>query len=121
MNRRTFTQFSQRPQWARQRQHSPKALGSSEGLPSPPVAPPYPLSVMLWTVFTGLPFEERLAKVADAGYSNIELVGEYSKWAEADFAKATMRGSGSGSGSMRRQDFTMELPMPRCATRSSTN
>ena len=43
---------------------------------------------MLWTVFTGLPFEERLAKVAEAGYNNIELVGEYSKWSASDFARA---------------------------------
>jgi hydroxypyruvate isomerase len=55
---------------------------------SPSKAAPFPLSVMLWTVFTNLPFEERLAKVAEAGYSNVELVGEYSKWSAADFARA---------------------------------
>lgn len=44
------------------------------------------LSVMLWTVFRKLPLEERLAKVVEAGYHNIELVGEYHKWSEADFA-----------------------------------
>ena len=49
---------------------------------------PFPLSVMLWTVFTDLPFEERLAKIAEAGYTNVELVGEYNKWSEADYAKA---------------------------------
>jgi hydroxypyruvate isomerase len=53
-----------------------------------PKSPPFPLSVMLWTVFTGLPFEERLAKVADAGYTNVELVGEYRKWTPDDFARA---------------------------------
>jgi hydroxypyruvate isomerase len=51
-------------------------------------ASPFPLSVMLWTVFTDLPFEQRLAKVAEAGYTNVELVGEYSKWSAADFARA---------------------------------
>jgi hydroxypyruvate isomerase len=51
-------------------------------------AAPFSLSVMLWTVFTDLPFEERLAKVAEAGYSNVELVGEYAKWSAADFARA---------------------------------
>jgi hydroxypyruvate isomerase len=51
-------------------------------------APAFPLSVMLWTVFTDLPFEERLAKVAEAGYNNVELVGEYSKWSADDFARA---------------------------------
>jgi hydroxypyruvate isomerase len=43
---------------------------------------------MLWTVFNSLPFEERLAKVAEAGYRQIELVGEYSKWSAADFDRA---------------------------------
>jgi sugar phosphate isomerase/epimerase len=44
---------------------------------------------MLWTVFTGLPFEDRLAKVAEAGYTNVELVGdEYRNWSAADFANA---------------------------------
>jgi len=51
--------------------------------------PEFGLSVMLWTVFTDLPFEERLAKVAEAGYSNVELVGvEYRNWGADDFAKA---------------------------------
>ena len=48
----------------------------------------FPLSVMLWTVFKDLPFEERLAKVAEAGYTNVELVGEYRDWTAADFARA---------------------------------
>ena len=37
--------------------------------PSADGATPFPLSVMLWTVFKELPFEERLAKVAEAGYT----------------------------------------------------
>lgn len=45
-------------------------------------------SVMLWTVFRDLPFEERLEKVAEAGYTNVELVGEYHKWSEAEFKTA---------------------------------
>ncbi|MGO9338398.1 MAG: TIM barrel protein [Terracidiphilus sp.] len=53
---------------------------------SPP--PPYALSVMLWTVFRDLPFEDRLAKVAEAGYTQVELVGEYKNWAPADFDRA---------------------------------
>jgi hydroxypyruvate isomerase len=51
-------------------------------------APEFGLSVMLWTVFKDLPFEERLAKVAEAGYRNVELVGEYAKWSDADFERA---------------------------------
>jgi hydroxypyruvate isomerase len=67
---------------------APLVLEADGGLPTPTPAMPFPLSVMLWTVFTGQPFEDRLAKVAQAGYSNIELVGEYSKWTDEDFAKA---------------------------------
>lgn len=48
---------------------------------------PYPLSVMLWTVFRGLPFEQRLENVAAAGYRNVELVGEYEHWTEDDFER----------------------------------
>jgi hydroxypyruvate isomerase len=49
---------------------------------------PFGLSVMLWTVFTDLPFEQRLEKIAEAGYANVELVGEYAKWSTADFDRA---------------------------------
>jgi len=52
---------------------------------------PFKLSVMLWTVFTDLPFEQRLEKVAQAGYKNVELVGEYDNWTEADFNRANAK------------------------------
>ncbi len=52
---------------------------------------PFKLSVMLWTVFTDLPFEQRLEKVAEAGYHNVELVGEYEKWTEDDFKRANAK------------------------------
>ena len=45
---------------------------------------PFDVSVMLWTVFRDLPFEARLEKVASAGYRNVELVGEYEHWSDAD-------------------------------------
>jgi len=86
MNRRTFTQVL-----------ATAALGAAAPLPtvasrssaeSNDAAAPFPVSVMLWTVFTDLPFEQRLEKVAEAGYTNVELVGEYAKWSEADFASA---------------------------------
>lgn len=54
-------------------------------------APPFGLSVMLWTVFRDLPFEQRLEKVAEAGYRNVELVGEYEKWTDADFDRANAK------------------------------
>jgi hydroxypyruvate isomerase len=46
------------------------------------------LSVMLWTVFKDLPFEERLAKVVEAGYTQVELVGEYRNWKAEEFDRA---------------------------------
>lgn len=63
--------------------------------PGPGAAPadtdsaiPFKLSVMLWTVFTKLPFEQRLEKVASAGYRNVELVGEFKHWSEQDYRNA---------------------------------
>jgi hydroxypyruvate isomerase len=52
---------------------------------------PYQLSVMLWTIFRDLPFEQRLEKVAEAGYRNVELVGEYAKWSDDDFNRAVTK------------------------------
>jgi hydroxypyruvate isomerase len=52
---------------------------------------PYKLSVMLWTVFTDLPFEQRIEKVAEAGYMYVELVGEYENWSDDDFARANAK------------------------------
>jgi hydroxypyruvate isomerase len=46
---------------------------------------PFKLSVMLWTVFTKQPFPQRLEKVASAGYSNVELVGEFRHWSQRDY------------------------------------
>jgi len=45
-------------------------------------------SVMLWTIEPKQPFAERIAKVAEAGYHAVELVGEYNGWSPADFARA---------------------------------
>jgi hydroxypyruvate isomerase len=61
---------------------------AAEAVPGMRPLTPFPLSVMLWTVFRGLPFEQRLEKIAEAGYSNVELVGEYAKWSQADYDKA---------------------------------
>ncbi len=49
--------------------------------------PPFPLSVMLWTVSPKLPFEQRLEKVAEAGYHAVELVSEYKDWSSDDFKR----------------------------------
>ena len=84
MDRRTFTQVLTAGALGAISPWSASASSSDAN----PTATPFPLSVMLWTVFRELPFEERLAKVAEAGYTNIELVGEYAKWTDADFTKA---------------------------------
>ena len=52
---------------------------------------PFPLSIMLWTIFRDLPFEARLERVFAAGYRNAELVGEYDKWTEDDFIRANAK------------------------------
>lgn len=49
---------------------------------------PFPLSVMLWTVFRDLSFAERLEKVHEAGYRAVELVREFEHWSKDDFAAA---------------------------------
>src|SRR4051794_20823707 len=63
-------------------------VGAAAGSPT---TAPYQISVMLWTVFRKLPVAERLEKVAEAGYSNVELVGEYKKWSEAEFREANAK------------------------------
>ncbi|MGA7108676.1 MAG: TIM barrel protein [Terracidiphilus sp.] len=92
MDRRTFTQVLTAGALGAISPWSASASSSDANA----TATPFPLSVMLWTVFRELPFEERLAKVAEAGYTNIELVGEYAKWTDADFAKANAAGKRLG-------------------------
>lgn len=38
------------------------------------------VSVMLWTLYPELPFEQRLEKAGEAGYPAVELVTEYEDW-----------------------------------------
>jgi hydroxypyruvate isomerase len=68
----------------------PSTLSGGERLfDSPSPAPPFSLSVMLWTVEPKLPFEQRIAKVADAGYHAVELVGEWQGgWSKDDLVRA---------------------------------
>jgi len=49
--------------------------------------PPFKLSVMLWTVYEKLPFDQRIEKVAEAGYHAVELVNEYKNFSREDYAK----------------------------------
>ena len=87
MDRRQFTQALAASAFATAASPPLPSIAQAAS-PASGAAAPFPLSVMLWTVFNGLPFEERLAKVVEAGYTNIELVGEYAKWTPADFDRA---------------------------------
>ena len=49
---------------------------------------PFRFSVMLWTIYRKLPFEQRIEKVAEAGYHAVELVDEYKNWSPDDFRRA---------------------------------
>jgi hydroxypyruvate isomerase len=48
---------------------------------------PFQFSIMLWTVYRDLPFDQRLDKMNQAGYKNIELTGEFSRWSDDDFTR----------------------------------
>lgn len=66
-------------------------LAEESAVPVAGTTAPFGLSVMLWTIFRDLPFEQRLDKVAAAGYTNIELVGEYEKWSQQDYDGANTK------------------------------
>ena len=65
MNRRTFTQAMGAAALAAVAPSLPAEALAGSGSTDSAKEPPFPLSVMLWTVFNDLPFEERLAKVAE--------------------------------------------------------
>jgi hydroxypyruvate isomerase len=72
------------------------ALGAA-ALPSLPALAagtadvPFKLSVMLWTVYKQLPFDQRLEKISEAGYRAVELVNEFKDWSDDDFRKANTK------------------------------
>jgi hydroxypyruvate isomerase len=73
-----------------------RAVLGAAALPSIPALAsagdvPFKLSVMLWTIYTSLPFEQRLEKVSEAGYHAVELVGEFKNWSEDDFRRVNAR------------------------------
>jgi hydroxypyruvate isomerase len=59
INRRTF---------ARTFAGAALGAGTLAHAPGKTEAAPFQFSIMLWTVFRQLPFEQRLEKVAEAGY-----------------------------------------------------
>lgn len=54
-------------------------------------APAIKLSVMMWTVFRDSPFEDRLERIAAAGYRAVELVDEFEKWSDGDYRRFNAR------------------------------
>lgn len=66
---------------------APKLVAGLAESKASSVGPPFSISVMLWTVYNKLPFEQRLEKVHEAGYTAVELVEEYNGWSKDDYAK----------------------------------
>ena len=85
MNRRQFTQNLM---------GAAAAMGSGLALPemkavaqTPASAVTFHFSVMLWTLNKVAPsFDKQIEMVAAAGYTGVELVGEWHKWTDADYA-----------------------------------
>src|ERR1700730_4020384 len=48
----------------------------TKSLSTPPATSSFPISVMLWTIDSRLPFDQRIAKASEAGYHAVELVDE---------------------------------------------
>jgi hydroxypyruvate isomerase len=63
-------------------------LNTAQASPVSPDDSPFPISVMLWTVYRDMLFEARLEKVAEAGFHAVELVDEFKKWSPDDYANA---------------------------------
>jgi hydroxypyruvate isomerase len=93
MNRRTFNQqLSSLALGASVLGRAPEVLASQGDKGAAAASSvPFQFSIMLWTVFTGMPMEERLAKVVDAGYRNVELIGEFRTWTEDQYASVNAK------------------------------
>jgi len=72
---------------------APSLLPADSSKPAQPgtVPAPYKISIMLWTVFQDLPFEQRLEKVSEAGYHAVELVHEFKDWPDADYRRVNQK------------------------------
>ena len=68
-----------------------QSLAASTQAASTDAQASFRFSVMLWTIYRKLPFDQRLEKVAEAGYHAVELVNEYEKWSPDDFRRASAR------------------------------
>lgn len=95
MNRRTFHRAIASATLGAALAPGRSPLGAA---PAPAGEAPFKLSVMLWTVFRDLPFEQRLEKIAEAGFHSVELVTEFEKWTEEDYRKALSKKQALGLG-----------------------
>ncbi len=88
MNRRTFSKtLAGGTLGTAALARAPLAAAAPAAMNSSPAESPFKISVMLWTVFHGLPFEQRLEKVAEAGYHAVQLVTEASTWTDDEFRR----------------------------------
>jgi len=86
------------------RQFAQSALGAAVGLGVAGRVPalaqgssgPFKFSVMLWTLNKLGPFDQTIELVSKAGYTGIELVGEWRKWSDDDAMKVAARLKGLG-------------------------
>lgn len=66
-------------------------VGTTQTLPKSPSSTvegvPFKFSVMLWTVYKDLPIEQRLEKIAEAGYNSVEFSGQFENWSDDKIQK----------------------------------
>jgi hydroxypyruvate isomerase len=78
------------------------SAGGSPSRSKPPLGEaagvPFRISVMLWTVYPNLPLEERLERIAEAGYKHVELSGQFKSWTEVRFRTINRRMRSLGMG-----------------------
>ncbi len=91
MNRRTFNRILAGAGVGSISAPSLLSAASSAPAQARPTTVPYKISIMLWTVFRNLPFEERLERVSEAGFHAVELVGEFKNWSDADYRRVNRK------------------------------
>ncbi len=91
MNRRTFNRILAGAGLGSVSAPSVLSAASPKSAQEATARAPYKISIMLWTVFRNLPFDERLEKVSEAGYHAVELVGEFKKWTDADYRRVNQK------------------------------
>lgn len=85
MNRRTFNRILAGAGLGTMGASSVLSAASPSPRKGESAAVPYKISIMLWTVFRNLPFDQRLERVSEAGFHSVELVGEFKNWSAADY------------------------------------